>query len=85
LVLESTKLGAVQGNPYDNAFVESFFKTLKCEEVYLNEYETAKEAYDNIKWFIEHIYNATRMHSALGYISPTEFERRRQFDMVASL
>jgi transposase InsO family protein len=85
LVLESTKLGAVQGNPYDNAFVESFFKTLKCEEVYLNEYETAKEAYDNIKWFIEQIYNATRMHSALGYISPTEFERRRQFDMVASL
>jgi putative transposase len=74
-----------RGNPYDNAFVESFFKTLKCEEVYLNEYETAKEAYDNIKWFIEQIYNATRMHSALGYISPTEFERRRQFDKVASL
>jgi transposase InsO family protein len=42
-----------RGNPYDNAFVESFFKTLKCEEVYMNEYETAKEAYDNIKWFIE--------------------------------
>jgi putative transposase len=74
-----------RGNPYDNAFVESFFKTLKCEEVYLNEYDTAKEAYDNIKWFIEQIYNATRMHSALGYVSPTEFERRRQFDKVASL
>jgi len=40
---------------YANAFVKSFFKTLKCEQVYLNEYETAKEAYDNIKWFIEQI------------------------------
>jgi len=37
-----------RGNPYDNAFVESFFKTLKCEEVYLKEYETVKEAYDNM-------------------------------------
>ena len=74
-----------RGNPYDNAFVESSFKILKCEEVYLNEYETAKEVYDNIKWFIEQIYNATRMHSALGYIFPTEFERRRQLDMAASL
>jgi len=73
-----------RANPYDNAFVETFFKTLKSEEVYLNEYETIEEAYKNIKWFIEEIYNATRMHSALGYISPTEFERRRQFDKVAS-
>jgi transposase InsO family protein len=73
-----------KANPYDNAFVESFFKTLKSEEVYTNEYETIKDAYKNIKWFIEEIYNATRMHSALGYISPTEFERRRQFDKVAS-
>jgi transposase InsO family protein len=74
-----------KANPYDNAFVESFFKTLKSEEVYTNEYETIKDAYKNIKWFIEEIYNVTRMHSALGYISPTEFERRRQFDKVASL
>jgi putative transposase len=57
---------------------------LTCEEVYLKEYETVKEAYENIKWFIEEIYNPTRMHSALGYISPMEFERRRQFDKVAS-
>jgi transposase InsO family protein len=73
-----------RGNPYDNAIVESFFKTLKCEEVYLNEYETIEEVHENIKWFIEEIYNVMRMHSALGYISPTEFERRRQFDKVAS-
>ena len=44
-----------------------------------------KEAYENIKWFIEGINNATRMHSALGYISPTDFEWRRQFDKAASL
>ena len=73
-----------KANPYDNAFLESFFKTLKCEEVYLKDYETIEEAYKNIKWFIEEIYNATRMHSALGYVSPAEFERRRQFDKVAS-
>ena len=74
-----------RANPYDNAFVETFFKTLKSEEVYQNEYETVEEAYKNIKWFIEEIYNETRMHSALGYISPTEFERQRQFHKVASL
>lgn len=73
-----------KGNPYDNAFVESFFKTLKCEEVYLREYDDVKDAYKNIKWYIEEIYNATRMHSALGYVSPIVFERRRQIDKVAS-
>jgi len=57
---------------------------LTCEEVYLKEYETVKEAYGNIKWFIEEIYNPTRMHSSLEYILPMEFERRRQFDKVAS-
>jgi transposase InsO family protein len=64
------------GNPYDNAFVESFFKTLKCEEVYLNEYETYDDALQNIGSFIEDVYNRKRMHSALGYMSPVEFEEK---------
>jgi len=63
-----------KGNPYDNAFVESFFKTLKYEEVYLNEYETFNDALENIERFIEDVYNAKRMHSSLGYISPIEYE-----------
>jgi len=74
-----------KGNPYDNAFVESFFKTLKTEEVYLIEYETFEDALKNIKQFIEEVYNAKRMHSSLGYVSPLEFEKQRQFHKVASL
>ena len=63
-----------KGNPYDNATLESFMKTLKAEEVYLNEYETPQEARSNIARFIETIYNAKRLHSSLGYCSPIEFE-----------
>ena len=63
-----------KGNPYDNAYVESFFKTLKYEEVYLNEYETFGDAMENIERFIEDVYNAKRMHSSLGYVSPIEYE-----------
>jgi transposase InsO family protein len=63
-----------KANPYDNAFAESFFKTLKYEEVYLNEYETFDDAMDNIELFIDDVYNAKRMHSALGYMSPIEYE-----------
>jgi transposase InsO family protein len=62
------------GNPYDNAFMESFYKTLKNEEVYLNEYETIEDAYKNIKRFIDSVYNKKRLHSAIGYIPPEEFE-----------
>jgi putative transposase len=62
------------GNPYDNAFMESFNKTLKVEEVYINEYETFEEAYRNIKHFIELVYNKKRIHSGIGYITPEEFE-----------
>lgn len=64
-----------RGNPYDNAFAESFIKTLKTEEVYINEYETFEEAYKNIKHFIELVYNKKRLHSSIGYVPPNEFER----------
>lgn len=63
-----------KGNPYDNAFAESFIKTLKCEEVYLSEYEDFDEAYRNIRRFIEEVYNQKRLHSSIGYIPPNEFE-----------
>jgi transposase InsO family protein len=63
-----------KGNPYDNAFAESFIKTLKYEEVYLNEYDTVAEAEDNIGGFIDSVYNKKRLHSSLGYKSPEVFE-----------
>jgi putative transposase len=62
------------GNPYDNAKAESFFKTLKREEVYLNQYQTFAEAEANIAQFIEDVYNTKRLHSSLGYVPPVEFE-----------
>jgi putative transposase len=63
------------GNPYDNAFAESFIKTLKVEEVYQTEYESYKEAYAGIERFID-LYNGKRLHSSLGYIPPDEFEEQ---------
>ena len=63
-----------KGNPYDNAFAESFIKTLKCEEVYISEYEDFHEAYRNIWRFIEQVYNEERLHSSIGYLPPNEFE-----------
>ena len=63
-----------KGNPYDNAFAESYIKTIKYEEVYLWEYETFDVAHKNIKKFIELVYNKKRVHSSLGYITPEEFE-----------
>ena len=65
-----------KGNPYDNAFAESFVKTLKAEEVYLKEYKTFDEAYNNIKHFIEGVYNNKRLHSSIGYLPPDEFEAK---------
>ena len=65
-----------KGNPYDNAFAESFMKTLKCEEVYLSEYEDFDEAYTNIRIFIEEVYNEKRLHSSIGYLPPNEFEAK---------
>lgn len=63
-----------RGNPYDNAFAESFMKTLKYEEVYMKEYRTFNEALQNIGQFIEEIYNRKRLHSSIGYVSPMSFE-----------
>ena len=64
-----------RGNPYDNAFAESFMKTLKAEEVNMNEYETFYDARINIQKFIEQVYNKKRLHSSLGYLSPEKFEQ----------
>lgn len=62
-------------NPYDNASCESFIKRLKREEIYANEYDNLEHLQANIKEFIEQYYNRQRLHSALGYRSPEEFER----------
>jgi len=67
-----------KGNPYDNAMAESFMKTLKTEEVYINDYCTASEAANNIHKFIEIVYNSKRLHSSLGYITPCEKEAEYQ-------
>jgi len=63
------------GNPYDNAKCESFMKTLKYEEVYRQEYRDLADARASIERFIERTYNGKRLHSALGYRPPVEFER----------
>ena len=62
------------GNPYDNAQVESFLKTLKHEEVYAHEYETLQDVIDRLPHFMEELYNRRRLHSAVGYRPPEEYE-----------
>ena len=62
------------GNPYDNAFAESFMKTLKKEEVYLWEYESFLDVAERIPYFIEEVYNRKRVHSGIKYLPPVEFE-----------
>jgi transposase InsO family protein len=63
-----------KGNPYDNAACESFMKTLKYEEVYRQEYRDLAEARASIREFLNRTYNHKRLHSALDYCPPAEFE-----------
>lgn len=65
-----------RGNPYDNAKMESFYKTLKTEEVDLQEYVDLDDAWQHIEFFIANVYNRRRLHSSLGYVPPTEFAAR---------
>jgi putative transposase len=67
-----------RGNPYDNAYAESFMKTLKQEEVERKEYRSLQEAQENIGQFVQEIYNGKRLHSALNYLSPLQFEQKQE-------
>ena len=67
---------AHRGHPWENGYAERFIRTLKEEEIYLNDYDDIEDAITRIGHFIEHVYNLKRPHSALGYLTPIEFEEK---------
>jgi len=71
-------------NPYDNATCESFIKTLKREVIYASEYRDFEDLLQSIEEFVDRYYNQCRLHSALSYCSPQEFEHQAQADSRAS-
>ena len=73
-----------KGNPYDNAKAESFMKTLKHEEVLVVDYEDLQDVQRRLPHFLEEVYNRQRLHSALGYLPPDEFEQLHTRRLVYS-
>lgn len=71
---------SAKGNPYDNAFAESFMKTLKYDEVHLANYETYLDVLENLPSFIEEVYNEKRVHSGIDYLTPSELEEKIKLD-----
>lgn len=73
-----------KGNPYDNASMERFMRTLKQDEVYLRHYETIADVLETLPTFLEEVYNKKRRHSAIGYLTPEEFEVKKREQMKNS-
>ena len=66
---------SARARPGDDAFIESFFKTLKYEEVHLQDYQTWQDVLERVPYFIEEVYNQKRLHSSIGYRPPVEYEQ----------